>query len=1214
MNAPEELTSQKSKLKMASEEIGEGIYQWWNPIGFVSSYTLARMEKQFGQGNRYDKEIKKRFKLIEKISAKVGSNPGVIRIEMEKNRAAGYLYGAREITPKDQMAPNPLVDICTLIFCPDGYKPGMEFQLAVVGPPEQLERRTKENDRRQKQYAYSENKLKEQKVFRTLSRFGEWQRSLTRGLYVFAKVTDRYPELVEETLDEYVETATDKKGNTAGMAVGILELLYNMELLDDPRFARFNASLRNIVLEEMVDYDDLKGQYFYRVVQYAPFWLEGEKKLQAERAILYGKEEVDSENRENAPMVFPNFDQWNLAVRQREEDINTIEHLTPFNAITKSAQNSAHTLDAFAADVRNDMRKKSELAEAVRLQNQRLPFGLKKLWESWLGTLSKQRKTTPSDAALIDEATRLLMGQFTVDRNLSRKTASRLSSADNLYPIDSAALSQSPLFNWIFALRDDRLAASLEKSVVSQPAEFSLLLRLMTYETAARFFRKKESKLLFDPDYQRKADPESLKRLVVDLRDLVNRHKPDVKTIFLQTLAEGEGKIADLFDKKRLKRIQKNLNEITFEQIAPLIAIDKSKKTTRRAVLLAIRDASIVAVGVSALGGLLTFLIDKLGKYPGAVEARENLKQATDNAKKRNPEAINPEELKRLEPFFFANVVNLPRKYFTGFKGETIGYFPTTLSGQDGDYWSYSGQIPERVTIVDSLERYKISGNKDDLVIVPAKISYAMFPPIGWEIVQVIQEDGAKPDFGTLGQVYFRADYQKEKNPPKKAMLVMKKIPDNKFIKLSLGVSYLPNNSEKTNISRFILNDATRVNQLLRGDSKLQSLHYQLIKEVSQNYEDHSNSGLDKLSTIAIKYTLLYERYTNESRFYALKFLVNDDKTEVDSLKAIADNPNRGYYCLVASQAYRQFMASAGFWVMDQPGFNMKDFENSLWGDIGHQNNLLILPNGTVAYVDMTPPVTDKTPREDIEALQGKPPSPEKLVRKEEEESIASLAMKYGVGTVIAAGALYGTYELYKTARHKLVVRQVERLLENTKDLLPLERELLTATVNYLAYLPYDKNFYTEATKTLDNLNQFIVKKHGAAVHWLINNHVGLLNSNDPVASYKKLLDLYQDQPEVLKSYFPDETDFRVVYESTRIINRNKYEVFKRKAYSRLGTETGAEQAVEQATYKANDILEMVRERIYDDKIRRQHMIREENIGLYNAIYNSLQSFETEAV
>lgn len=1225
-----------NEVNTNQNRLGEKLKTWWTEMSLnqaypVSRYALKTFEKQYRKGFDITPELDSGFKTVERNLEKGYITKQKAEVISAEYRAVDYLYGRQDEVSEDEISANPLIDLLTLISNKGLYstnevpeEPGIMYQIAIPGPPKQMERFGKYvAQNKPEQHSYINNKIGEKKEFRTLARFGEIQQTVVRVLDIFARVNDKYPEVLKPTLAKYVETVTDGEGSVAGMAVGLLEILFNAELIQDPRFTGLSESLRDIAIGEVGTVGNLKNEYFYRVMHYNQFWLEGERKTKGDRLVLYGSEKTLPESELSLSIAFPETNRWDSAIRKIAQDQKIISTLTPVNSIVKSFVTGNRTLDSLTSDLRESLRKKTELTSVVRLQSKQLPSDLRKEWGSWLDVFSKERKTTASDATAMDAAVRLIIRNFSSDPKLSRKSAG-LSEADGgRYSINPEVLIEDPLFNWIFALRDEELASSLEKSASEYPEEFSLLLRLMTYEISNRFFRKKESKFILDPHYKEKADTEFLTKIVQGLRDLVNRHKPDIKNIFLETLSAGDRQIADLMGKKRTKQVVANLKSLVYEEPTPFVAIDKSLYMTRRAFLKMMGRTSLALGSVYGYGNLLGYIrgsgIQGETPPPSQDILNGNQEKSLTNIKNRTPEAINPSEIKKLKPFFYGSILNLPKKYFSGIWGEQIGYFPSQWNEMGAvDYFTWNNDktsFTGFVLKIDSISQFESSFSSDELAVIPNELTSPFIPPVGWRVTRIIQEPGNTPITGSLGQIYYSSEYGDQ--PPLNAIMIMEKIPDSEKEELSSSLTLVKS------IAGFPLQfdlrpeRAMQLNARLKGDLTLQKLHKDFIDEISQAVSDN-----ETLSSIGVKYSLFYEKYTKENRFYALNFSVQKDFSDSgdESLVAIADRPDSGYYCTVASQAYREFMASAGFTVVDQPGFQYRNYENQLWDRIAHQNSVVILPNREVLYADMTPPVTSKSSKTDLDALFLENPNRLQVKMQKDNETILSLSLKLGAEAGITTAALFGAYELGKTLKEKVAVNYVEKFLSETKELSEFEKKVLVSAVNELAYLPYDVNFYDQVAKTLHVLNQFSSKKHGPAVKWLTANGIDLIGQNDPQAAFDVVSKHFHQGQHDLEKYFPGynvggamkgatrPADFDTAFEIARYLEKSRMEILKRGVYERLGVETGNDKAVLQAKYKADDIKEMVRERLFDDTFRIQHAIKKTSSSYYQALYNTLQS------
>jgi|GEM_PF-4990414 len=1170
----------------------------------LSEYDIVFYEKFFQRGKTafISQRVSKELDRIKKISASKNFSEDDALILSSKYRALDYLYGKKENIPETEVSENPLVDILILLAPSNSLsQPEEDFSYCVEGPPKQLGYLESEDEHiKQSHYSYSESKLGERKIFRTLSRFGRYQKTVIRGLYTIAEVTDRYPPILEQTLDKYVEVTLGDMGDDGrktGVALGLLEILYNMELLTDPRFDHMCTSLRNIVLSDMETYEGLREHYYYRVVEFAPFWTEGIEKKEHESSILYNRARIDKKTKENLPLELPRIPWWNQATKEREQTLLEIEKLTPFNIILESARRTKKTLDTFTSDFRLKLRRKSELEEQVKEQNKKLPQSLRNVWKRWLIPFSKDITILPEDKGIMKGSMLLVMNFFLRDKKLSQKTATFLQNSESIYNIDPNKIADNPLFNWIFTLRDNKLTAKLETAIQKNPEEFSLLIRLMTFDLASKFLMKNELDLLFDPQYKQSANPEKLLELVRNLRTLVNKQSPNIKTIFLETLKKGDMEIEDLLEKQRVKRINKNLTDLTYRKPVPLIYVDKSRKMSRKDFL---KITKIVG-GAVVVGSLLHLFNQVLESSSGYEISFGNYLKLIEKTDERIPKKISKEGLEKLKPFFFGQILNLPGKYFSGTEKEPIGFFPISLTDWGVDIFDPNKNKFNNIVIVKSVTDFTLPENPYQLVISPSAVTQVTYPPVGWKIVQVIQERGSKPEVGSFGQLYYYEDLYTKEKPPNKIILVLEKTPAEDTKKYSENIFCFQNplvvKSPGFEFDEYDLRDAEGINRNLKSDPNLQKLHREFIDEIKRT----DKNDVEKLSEVAIKYTLLYNEYTIKYRFYSLDFS-NDFPSR--GLFHIAAYPNRGYHCSIAANAYRDFMKSGGFTVIEQSGFTLRNYSSQLWGHLAHQNNVVLLPNKKMLYTDMTPPVTLKTPKEDLEVLAQKDPSKEDLERENDNRFVLGLAGKLGIAAGIVGTALYSSYRLLGNAKQNQAVKKVEQMLQETKNFSSLEQEVLFAVTNRLAYLPYDVDFYQESARTLGLLGTFSAEKHGETIEWLLRNHPELLHTNNEDVALQRLkeggLDLGESE------------NYKTVFTLAKLLNDYRFEELKQKLAKSLEVNMGSEQAVNQAKYKATDILEMLKERLFEDVTRKKYLLNPENIPYFNALYQMLSSFQTE--
>lgn len=333
----------------------------------------------------------------------------------------------------------------------------------------------------------------------------------------------------------------------------------------------------------------------------------------------------------------------------------------------------------------------------------------------------------------------------------------------------------------------------------------------------------------------------------------------------------------------------------------------------------------------------------------------------------------------------FGKIYHLPEHMLLK-SGEPVGYFPWDINlatDWDNDidtlYWYRRTEYIkpfEQTLIIDEIDSLYIEYAPDQLAYSLNGVNAEIYPPIGWKIVKVFQEGGKQPMIGPLGELYYA--YDNYDNFPKRALLILEETP-REFIDPKIAI--LSEVNLGTYWPRYSGGRVKTINDLLKGDEILQQMHASFIEEMdiakSRLRYEHDEDVLKEVqkewSDVAIKYAKLYADYTVQERHYALDFQV--DKTKDGgylTLRALADQPDSGYFCSVASFAFRDFMRSVGIVTGNQPGITLFNHQEYMWGGLGHQNNIVFLPDGRVLEVDMTPYVTDKTSQEDLDWLTGR--------------------------------------------------------------------------------------------------------------------------------------------------------------------------------------------------------------------------------------------------
>jgi len=1000
--------------------------------------------------------------LIESAKKDVGKrmNGNEGRFLRAQLRALDYLYGNKDEAIDTKSKDNPLVDIIALIAnIGDAKSASSTYQIAVEGTPKPIPLITKTSREKKPEQRTFEIAPWGRKEHRTIARFSNQISTVLRGLNLLTEASKHHPLIIRSTIHEYSNNFGGGTHFAAGTAVGLLEIINNLDLLNDARFHSLSSELREVVFEEVKSYKELKERYSYRVVDKRRFWYQGEVDTYARKKMNYVK--VDGINRIEVNR-FPKFSVptitgWQRKSRERSKIIKEHRQLTLFNSIKRTAVNFSE--DKAIQAVSDDRLKKADLTEQKRNLEQKQHGKLRRAWRKFVETeIDEGSNITRNEERLVKDAVNLILDYFVTDPALSQKAKANILGNKNsgdknfYYQIDSKALAKDYLFSWILALRNPYTAKGFKEALKEgehATESFYLLTKLMVFEILNKSLGTKEHKFLFDPNYKHKFDTETILALFDDIKKLGDSYVPDISDIVKEALKEGDSNIEDLLSESSIGKMKKSLEKLTYKTILGKLRKDKARAITESDKKRAKKISKWMLflfgpmfIGIVGRKGLIEIkqLIDKRkegileaeiaeheAKVREVVEAEAKRQAEMDRIRKIQAAAVSMvegENQKNEKAGLAANMAripgemteripdairldgedNLPRENserygLTGFgkiyhipefmslrDGQPIGYFPwdinlATVWADDMDtfHWYHPTRdlaMFENTHHVDSIDSSGIEFGPNQLAYSLNGVNAEVYPPVGWKIVKVYQEGGKTPMIGPLGELYYA--YDNYDNFPVRTLLVLEETP-REFVDPKIAIlsettvsSYWPNYHSR------IVNEA---NSYLEGDERLQQIHADFGREMSDVYDgiryyyyaEDIIEAKKEWSEIAIKYAKLYADYTVQERFYALGFQVDKSKeNDYLTLGALADQPDEGYFCSVASFAFRDFMRSVGITTGNQPGITLFNSQGYLWGGLGHQNNVVFLPDGRVLEVDMTPYVTDKTPQEDLDWLTGR--------------------------------------------------------------------------------------------------------------------------------------------------------------------------------------------------------------------------------------------------
>lgn len=1221
----------------------------------ISRAHLEHIERNIQLGNKPWSEnflAKRRLRdrFTEKQTGKLG--PLLKEVGDAQIRAVTYIHQGNEA--EIDLEHNPLEDIC-LLLCQNldidkEHLTTRNLGLCIKGPPRKKDLFEAVNPL-VKQDQYTEVKLPngEKKSYRTLARFEKWQTTMVRGLYLIARVSDENSELLVKTLDDYAAKYTQGQGTSEGIALGFLEVMNNANLLEDPMFEPLAHKLKTIVLEKNGDYEGLRQNYYYRVVDKQTFWENGREPLVIKI--------TPPLPRETHPLVeskihrFPSTKRWNIGVKRRESLQAQLPTLTTVNAITSTATQSEDTrINALV-----QQRTKRDLINAEVSDTERqLLSHVRTDFEAFIRYLANGTPLDVHDASFVGSAVDLVLTHFKDDPLLTQKMRTNINGKADGYHVDPDTLKKIPLVRWLILFKKDPTTEhALKQWAQTQPDSLYLLFKSMTHEVGKRFFASSESDFLFDATYQGKINSQDMIDLVDKIARLANRAKVDMHTLFIKAREDMSQETRALTVPRALKKRREELTQLLRHRLTRLA---RYRSVTRRDFLkgAASLGAMMLAGGalVEGLPAALNFFIPKIDR-----ESDIGGRLPDGNSKNGEPKGDSG-KFEKPSPKKFYDIVHLP-DFLSKSEGKIIAFFPTSIPYSDvakpitdppDAYYDFS-PFPN-TEIVTSLDNVHPQYGNDELAILMKEPPLRVYAPDGWQIVKVVQQDGDTPAIDP-NQTSLRYDYDQTykrdtKKQPTQAIIVYRKLDkkedylDSYVYDLSThvgvprivsygnlhGPKYSPNIRDE-----FFHSDARILNSRLIGDPQLQTLHDDFLTEMNL-WKGGGGNDLEVLTEIIKKYIYRYAQYTDSSRFYSLEMNATSESwysgKEFDNLVQIADNPQKGYYCTVGSYAFSDFLESAGVDIRRKEGIALSNYSNQLWGDVGHAADVVYLPNGEILHVDMTPNgKTGLTPPEDIEKVKSQKPSFWDMHGQE----IIDLSLKAGL-TASGGVAMYlGIKSLAPVVDKAVIDHRIQTSLKVVKEMTPLESRVIAAATSQIAFMPDDERFSGEVAYQLELMRNFHQQTHGKLVEWLLGDQeiANQLTQLTPREAMYFLGSSYEFNLDNFREALPDSTypifasltdrgrqshdfilsdddvpdDFHTAWEIARMIRSEESQASVRKLRVNLADRLEAKLATSEDTFlaalpeKTQTLLEMIRTRYRGD-------YPNENKPLLNAIYYSL--------
>ncbi|MBI2315147.1 hypothetical protein HYU93_03800 [Candidatus Daviesbacteria bacterium] len=489
----------------------------------------------------------------------------------------------------------------------------------------------------------------------------------------------------------------------------------------------------------------------------------------------------------------------------------------------------------------------------------------------------------------------------------------------------------------------------------------------------------------------------------------------------------------------------------------------------------------------------------------------------------RLPDRISLAELRGLRPLAYADILQLPKGEFSGQNGEAIGYFPIEQF-VGGKPMALQGQPLEpfgNAYRVNLFEETQLVPGGDDILVYKPKIVYqSLYPPSGWEIISTYQVGGKVPMMNKEKALF----WQDAKDMPSEVVVMVKPVPRETLNDTSGRVQSLGRISPFGEYNpKFDMTKAMEINDQLRNDPKLQTLHKNFLQEMIV-WQISENKDRTQAANIVTKYLTLFAQYSN-TRAYGLDFQINKKSTGFDSIVSVAEDPQAKYFCSVASNVTKELLESAGVKIANQPGNTLYNINGTLFSYISHQNNVVYLPDGTLYLVDNTPyvlpgdmpfgspdsqpsvgapvsPVPDQRIERIKQNLQKQsdhylPPQllkPEEVTEKVSEwDGIGKVATETGLPIAALALAYFALKRVTPTLRQREIRSRMERSVKENR-LTGIEFLLVSAIEDHLVNGSEQSSGDIEQVsgRYLDLALKFNLREHGPALQWLAEAPEGI--------------------------------------------------------------------------------------------------------------------------
>jgi len=935
---------------------------------------------------------------------------------------------------------------------------------------------------------------------------------LYSALYILEKIAENLPNRIENVFQDLDVTTESRIKH----AILILQSIEELGILYDPRFRHLSTQLRRMIVDESKPkpVEELRRQYSYSVFRQAPFWLEEELRQKFSVASERASSLPPTEDGPAVHVRLKAVNEWNTAAQQLQRYTQEVEELSTFHQVSMAAHSIASAKEN-NADVRKVKQKAAQSVRQGQIQRGILQADIRRtqtqivrdFTQSFAGELT-HLSSEPVDSELktdqLVSSIATIMGSFSQDKKLSRKSrdwfqafATNPTESDHDYMIQQQDYQGDPLFEWINLLNTPEGREQIQMLVQTQPREVYLLFKLMVARISEKTLLKSEEEFLLTQINENDDQQHQMTALVNELCAIAVRHQPTVDEIVKQSLPEMKQRLGELISDEKLLHLHR-------EMFARNYRIKWGfRRTIQFKKEIVYWSTSVIAgvVGLSQFPRLLDALISPGDSVSGI--PTETLGSRDDHPEtRRAPDSLSREELARQNPIQYADVIQLPDSS-PSIEGIVIGYIPFVIL--DANDHVFQNQQRSEFTEVEFItSQATVEAQPQQLVYrLTDNIFETIYPPEGFRISRVLQVDGERPFLTGSGEISWAGIPGEEaRQRPTEIIIVADPLqPDidpigtgmsNPTIQFRDGVTRpavsfyeglsTPGYDLRINFDHVQAQiDLLKDSVLPEWDRELAAL----MQETLDTFKQTNLTDRNAVSQVVMQYSARYLEHIQRHRYYSL--LLNESTGftpgfPYPNLQMVAFLGDAGFYCTVAANTFQEFWQLFGVSVGGQPGATVKYFDNEAWMHFAHRNSRIFLPNGRIGFIDTTPPVTDRTPREDLEALQEK--RPEVDLVEELKEEIEHLVEEYGT-EALSLLMLFNSFNVFKGLYQETKLRRrARKLVQYGKETLQLngnEFRILSAATGVLNALKFEDvdRYLDDSVAIIKRFEHIDLQEHG---------------------------------------------------------------------------------------------------------------------------------------